>query len=48
MELQLKKYLDRYRYFIIKNPLVAGEIEVGLKWMSYLAAGEICFISPFK
>lgn len=40
MELQLKNYLDRYRYFIIKNPLVAGEIEVGLKWMSYIAAGK--------
>jgi len=40
MESKLKIYLERYRYFIIKNPLIASEIEVGLKWMSYIAAGR--------
>lgn len=40
MESQLKIYLERYRGFIVKNPLVASEIEIGLKWMSYIAAGR--------
>lgn len=43
MESQLKIYLERYRGFIIKNPLVASEIEIGLKWISYIAAGKRAF-----
>lgn len=40
MASKLDIYLDRYYNFLIKNPLVASEIEVGLKWMSYIAAGR--------
>ncbi|XP_042906657.1 peroxisomal membrane protein PEX16 [Parasteatoda tepidariorum] len=32
--------LENYKSFVIKNPLLANEIEVGLKWTSYIIAGR--------
>ncbi|KFM82634.1 Peroxisomal membrane protein PEX16, partial [Stegodyphus mimosarum] len=40
MATTLVNYLDNYKYFVTKNPLLANEIEVALKWMSYIAAGR--------
>ncbi|XP_054713045.1 peroxisomal membrane protein PEX16-like [Uloborus diversus] len=33
-------FIQNYKLFVTKNPLLANEIEVGLKWMSYIVAGR--------
>lgn len=42
-----KQYLDKYRSFVTNNPLLASEIEVALKWASYIVAGNILSLKIF-
>ncbi|XP_055948784.1 peroxisomal membrane protein PEX16-like [Argiope bruennichi] len=35
-----KQYIEKYRCFVTNNPLLASEIEVALKWASYIVAGR--------
>lgn len=36
----LREYGAKYRQVVVSQPLVMSEVEAGLRWLSYLAAGE--------
>lgn len=40
MAVNQESFIEKYIYFVTKNPLLANEIEVGLKWVSYIIAGK--------
>ena len=35
-----RDYMERYRQFVVSQPLVMSEVESAIRWTSYLAAGE--------
>jgi hypothetical protein len=36
----LADYAEQYRKFVVSQPHVLSEVESGLRWLSYLAAGN--------
>ncbi|KAG8184085.1 hypothetical protein JTE90_025395 [Oedothorax gibbosus] len=40
MAVSQESFIEKYVCFVTKNPLLANEIEVGLKWASYIIAGR--------
>ncbi|GIY04849.1 peroxisomal membrane protein PEX16, partial [Caerostris extrusa] len=40
MAVYCQQYIEKYRLFVTNNPLLASEVEVALKWASYIVAGR--------
>ncbi|GFU00318.1 peroxisomal membrane protein PEX16 [Nephila pilipes] len=40
MAVNYREYFEKYTYFVTNNPLLANEVEVALKWASYIIAGR--------